>query len=98
MGCGFFGPANFTFRMWAGACELDFFACGWLAQEGPHDDLLSPLVELILRPGILLRGCGLSWYENIFYTTEAIVTVQGREHLDFSRAAADPAIVDEREK
>lgn len=26
------GPANFTFRRWAGACELDFFACGWLAQ------------------------------------------------------------------
>jgi hypothetical protein len=25
------GPANSTFRRSAGACELDFFACGWLA-------------------------------------------------------------------
>jgi hypothetical protein len=26
------GPANSTFRRSAGACELDFFACGWLAR------------------------------------------------------------------
>jgi hypothetical protein len=26
------GLANSTFRRWAGACELDFFACGWLAR------------------------------------------------------------------
>jgi hypothetical protein len=30
---GLWGPANSTFRMWAGACEHGFFAWGWLAQD-----------------------------------------------------------------
>ncbi len=31
---GFFGPANFTFRMLAGACELDFSHVGGLPWPG----------------------------------------------------------------
>jgi hypothetical protein len=59
------GPANFTFRRWAGAYELDFFACGWLAQYllcndvGPTTPKPFPILKLLFIGKVLTQSPSL---------------------------------------